>query len=195
MQVAGKTCEVCQTRIFSILDGRGCIKCDRAYHADCLADGVQCPHCMSNLDLQAREHEAEQRSLREDAMRHGRKHFIISMILATLPMFVVAVYVSMFSDAEPMARARSLVGFMGWCAMWVWVWRGSSAARIIAGLLVFASVVLFASLAFGSFTAGEMTLSLGHFLAALSLLFAGLLVFLRRSISTYLDSHSETSDS
>ncbi|MCU0796919.1 MAG: PHD zinc finger domain-containing protein [Akkermansiaceae bacterium] len=195
MQIAGKTCDVCQSKVFGILDGRGCRKCDRAYHAACIPDGVRCPHCKADLDLQDREHEGEQKTLREETMRNGRRHFIVAMILATFPIVTAIVYVVMFSDAAPMDKARSVLALMGWCAMWVWMWGGSSAARIIGGFVIFASVALFVSLAFGSFTAEEGIDFFACCLAAVSLLSAGLLVFLKPSISVYLDSQRKTSNS
>ncbi len=189
MQVVGRSCEQCDSRIASIDEGFACPKCDAVWHTRCLPlpegyrEGADepppiCPGCGVDFNEAREEEERAQAQEVDDLVARGRRIFYIGVgpiVLANLA--IVAMSIANGASPITLIGPALVLGFM-----WM-IWRGARWARILA--TVHLAVGAAAALLFAAFT-DETTLRLVFLgVAALDATYAGTLL-LSESLYAFL---------
>ena len=189
MQIVGMSCSKCTKVITFAAEGRGCIKCNRAYHTACIQEARLCPSCGDDLDQQAAVAQRQERAVAAASLSAGRVQFAIGAILLGVLMLCNLVASLILSEFPSVLRFSVGIGALVTIGLLVAVYFGHLWARVVVGLqLALGILVQVACLhrigkQSGFWAAIFASSVLGIFVACF------ILLCLSPSVSAYLESH------
>ncbi|HYF37063.1 MAG TPA: hypothetical protein VD994_17320 [Prosthecobacter sp.] len=134
MQIPGRTCSVCDSKIATANDAAGCASCDIAWHKDCREAGQICPKCGADVFEQARKEESTAAGKMAASVSTGRLVYILLLILYIL-LFGFGLSRAFRAEAEFLMLALESVGRLTFfLVIWTYAFTGSAGARKYMGL-------------------------------------------------------------
>jgi hypothetical protein len=153
VQVAGKTCVICQQRIFTAADSLGCASCDLAFHIACARAPNLCPTCGRDLAAIERTRASERGDLHQGALRAGRRTFwVLAGFAALLALGALGARIATGQDG---ALVGGVIGDVLTALLLLAVWRGKAWAAQLLALFMASGGILLGWLAYWFADAGS----------------------------------------